>query len=72
MDRDSSAPSTARFTGCLHVVPLPTLDGRFTPHSTPLHGVHSTTEGHLGVNLLRVAVLDWLVGVLPVSLWYAR
>jgi hypothetical protein len=26
--------------------------GSNTPHSTPLHGVHSTTEGHLGVNLL--------------------
>jgi hypothetical protein len=27
----------------------PNPDGRFdTPHSTPLHGVHSTTEGHLG------------------------
>jgi hypothetical protein len=24
----------------------------FTRHSTPLHGVHSTTEGHLGVYLL--------------------
>jgi hypothetical protein len=23
MDRDSSALSTARFAGCLHVVPLP-------------------------------------------------
>jgi hypothetical protein len=26
--------------------------GSDTPHSTPLHGVHSTTEGHLGVYLL--------------------
>jgi hypothetical protein len=26
--------------------------GSNTPHSTPLHSVHSTTEGHLGVNLL--------------------
>ena len=52
MVRDSSAPSTARFAGCLPVVPLP-LDGRFErTHSTPLHGVHSTTEGHLGVHLL--------------------
>jgi hypothetical protein len=32
----------------------PNPDGRFehTRHSTPLHGVHSTTEGHLGVNLM--------------------
>ena len=53
MDRDSSAPSTARFAGCLRVVPLPNPDGGSnTPHSTPLHGVHSTTEGHLGVYLL--------------------
>jgi hypothetical protein len=54
MDRDSSAPSTARFAGCLPVVPhLQTLMvGSNTRHSTPLHGVHSTTEGHLGVNLL--------------------
>jgi hypothetical protein len=26
--------------------------GSSTPHSTPLHGVHSTTEGHRGVNLM--------------------
>jgi hypothetical protein len=26
--------------------------GSDTRHSTPLHGVHSTTEGHLGVYLL--------------------
>jgi hypothetical protein len=26
--------------------------GSNTRHSTPLHGVHSTTEGHLGVYLL--------------------
>jgi hypothetical protein len=53
MDRDSSAPSTARFAGCLHVVLLlqTLMVGSNTPHSTPLH-VHSTTEGHLGVNLL--------------------
>jgi hypothetical protein len=31
---------------------FPALDGRFERHSTPLHGVHSTTEGHLGVYLL--------------------
>jgi hypothetical protein len=35
----------------LPVVPLPALDGRFE------HGVHSTTEGHLGVFLLILAVL---------------
>ena len=52
MDRNSSAPSTARFTGCWHVVPLPLEAGSNTPHSTPLHGVHTTTEGHLGVYLL--------------------
>jgi hypothetical protein len=37
----------------------PNPDGRFdTRHSTPLHGVHSTTEGHLGVlpAVLRVRV----------------
>ena len=48
MDRDSSAPSTARFAGCLRRAASPNPDGRFdTPHSTPLHGVHRTTEGHL-------------------------
>jgi hypothetical protein len=54
MDRDFSEPSTARFAGCLRVVAAsPNPDGRLnTLHSTPLHGVHSTTEGHLGVNLL--------------------
>ena len=54
MDRDSSALSTARFAGCLRAVPLlqTLMVGSNTPHSTPLHGVHSTTEGHLGVNLL--------------------
>jgi hypothetical protein len=26
--------------------------GSDTPHPTPLHGVHSTTEEHLGVYLL--------------------
>jgi hypothetical protein len=35
----------------LPVVPLP-LDGRFEHTPQPLHGVHSTTEGHLGVYLL--------------------
>jgi hypothetical protein len=30
----------------LPVVPLP-LEAARTPHSTPLHGVHTTTEGHL-------------------------
>jgi hypothetical protein len=59
MDRDSSAPSTARFAGSLPVVPLlqTLMVGSDTPHSTPLHGVHSTTEGHLGVYLLRVGLL---------------
>jgi hypothetical protein len=54
MDRDSSALSTARFAGWLRVVPLlqTLMVGSSTPHSTPLHGVHSTTEGHLGVNLM--------------------
>jgi hypothetical protein len=34
-------------------VPYPNPDGGSnTRHSTPLHGVHSTTEGHLGVYLL--------------------
>jgi hypothetical protein len=44
-------PSTARFAGCLRVVPhLQTLMvGSNTRHFTPLHGVHSTTDGHLGV-----------------------
>jgi hypothetical protein len=28
------------------------MAGSNTRHSTPLHGVHSTTEGHLGVYLL--------------------
>jgi hypothetical protein len=52
MDRDSSALFTARFAGCLRVVP-PALDVRFErTQSTPLHGVHNTTEGHLGVHLL--------------------
>jgi hypothetical protein len=32
--------------------PHPLTAGSNTPHSTPLHGVHSTTEGHLGVLLL--------------------
>jgi hypothetical protein len=50
MDRDSSVLSTARFAGCLPVVPL-LLDGRFED-THPLHGVHSTTEGHLGLYLL--------------------
>jgi hypothetical protein len=52
--RDSSAPSTARFAGCLLVVPLlqTLMVGSNTPHSTPLHGVHSTAEGHLGEYLL--------------------
>ena len=54
MERDSFALSTARFAGCLPVVPLlQTLKvGSNARHSTPLHGVHSTTEGHLGVYLL--------------------
>jgi hypothetical protein len=54
MDRDSSALSTARFAGCLRAVPLlqTLMVGSNTPHSALLHGVHSTTEGHLGVNLL--------------------
>ena len=52
VDRDSSALSTARFAGCLRAVPLlqTLMVGSNTP--TPLHGVHSTTEGHLGVYLL--------------------
>ena len=54
MDRDYSALSTARFAGCLRAVPLlqTLMVGSDTRHFTPLHGVHSTTEGHLGVNLL--------------------
>jgi hypothetical protein len=54
MDRHSSAASTARFAGCLRVVPLlrTLMVGSNTRHSTPLHGVHCTTEGHLGVYLL--------------------
>jgi hypothetical protein len=68
MDRDSSAPSTARFAGCLRVVPAGPEAGSNAPHSTPLHGVHSTTEGHLGVHLLVLRVgLLWgcVVGELP-------
>jgi hypothetical protein len=67
MDRDSSALSTARFAGCLHVVAAGS-EGRFEhapPH--PLHGVHSTTEGHLGVYLLSEggSALGVWVGELP-------
>jgi hypothetical protein len=36
MDRDSSAPSSPRFAGCLPVVPLPLMAGSNAPHSTPL------------------------------------
>jgi hypothetical protein len=54
MDRDSSAPYIARFAGCSRVVPLlqTLMVGSNTRHSTPIHGVHSTTERHLGVYLL--------------------
>ena len=43
--------------GLLRVVPLlqtMMMVGSNTPHSTPLHGVHSTTEGHLEGSLMRV------------------
>jgi hypothetical protein len=33
MDRDSSAPSSPRFAGCLPVVPLPLMAGSNTPQS---------------------------------------
>jgi hypothetical protein len=36
---------------------FPLRAGSNTRHSTPLHGVHSTTKGHLGVYLLRVGLL---------------
>jgi hypothetical protein len=64
MDRDSSALSNPRFAGCLRVVPLlqTLMVGSNTRHSTPLHGVHTTTEGHLGVYpaALRVRVCEKL------------
>jgi hypothetical protein len=47
-------PSTAGFAGCLHVCAAsPGPDGRAAAHATatPLHAVHSTTEGHFGVHL---------------------
>jgi hypothetical protein len=52
MDRDSSALSTARFAGCLPVVPLlqTLMVGSNTPHSTPLHGVHSAQHNKIAFN----------------------
>jgi hypothetical protein len=53
VDWDSSAPSTARFAGCSASFRLdPPFCVRTTPRPTPLPGVHTTTEGHLGVCLL--------------------
>jgi hypothetical protein len=51
--------SQAACTSCR----FPTLDGRFEhTHSPPLHGVHSTTEGHLGVYLLSEGGLSCVWG----------